>query len=55
MNLIIHSTDIVCRPGEYNLYSPVLVVQINDSEPVELPENGTVSITFNIAEVGSYM
>ena len=42
---------ILCSPGEYNLSSPVLVVQINATEPVELPENGTVSMAFKIPEV----
>jgi len=42
---------ILYRPGEYNLSFPVLVIQINVSERVKLPENGLVSMKFNISEV----
>ena len=48
-------TKILYRPGEFNLSFPVLVVQINASERVELPENGTVSIRFDIPEVATYV
>ena len=48
--MIIH-TNTLCRPGKYNLSSPVQVVRINVSGRVELPENGTVSLVFNIPEV----
>ena len=48
-------TKILCRPGEFNLSFPVLVVQINASERVELPENGTVSMRFDIPEVATYV
>ena len=43
----------MCRPGKYNLSTPVLVVSINSSgsEHIELPENGTVSMSFNLPEV----
>ena len=41
----------MCRPGEYNLSFPVLTVQINARGRVELPENGTVSLKFDIPEV----
>ena len=45
----------MCRPGEYELLFPVLVVQIgNDTAYKELPENGTVLMKFDIPEVGSY-
>lgn len=43
------------RPGEYDLLFPVLVVQVNASERVELPENGTVSLKFNIPKVRTYI
>lgn len=42
---------ILYRPGEYNLSFPVLVIQINSSDAIKLPENSTVSMTFNISEV----
>ena len=41
----------MCRVGEFNLSSPVLVVQVNANGRVELPENGSVSIDFKIPEV----
>lgn len=48
-------TNTLCRPGEYELLFPVLVVQIgNDTAYKELPENGTVLMKFDIPEVGSY-
>ena len=52
--MIIH-TNTLCRPGEYNLSSPVQVIQINVSGRAELPENGTVSLVFNIPEVVNYI
>ena len=48
-------TNTLCRPGEYNLSSPVLVVQINATEGVDLPENGTVIMAFKIPEVHRYI
>ena len=44
----------LCRQ-EYNATSPVLVVRINASQRVELPENVTVSLTFDILEVHTYI
>ena len=38
----------LCRPGEYDLSSAVLVIQLNVSERVELPKNGTISMTFEV-------
>ena len=52
--MIIHTSNTLCRPGKYNLSSPVQVVQIDVSGRVELPANGTVSLVFNIAEVDNY-
>lgn len=49
--IIIIINKILCRPGEYNLSTPVLVVQINASGRVELPGNSTVSMGFNMPEV----
>ena len=43
--------NILCRPGEYNLSFPVLSVKINASGHVELPENGTVMLSFGIPKV----
>ena len=43
------------RPGEYNLSFPVLIVQINAHGRVVLPENGTVSLTFDIPKVTTYI
>ena len=45
-------TNTSCR-RQYNATFPVLVVRVNTntSERAELPENGTVSLTFNILEV----
>ena len=39
------------RSEQYNLSFPVLIVQINASERVELPENGKVEINFDIPMV----
>ena len=50
-DLTVAYTNTLCRLGEFNLSSPVLVVQINAPEPVQLPENGTVSIGFEMPEV----
>ena len=47
-SMIIHT---ICRPGEYNLSSPVQVIQIDVSGHVELPNNSIVSLIFNISEV----
>ena len=44
----------LCRQ-KYNATSPVLVVRINASQRVELPENVTVSLTFDILEVHTYV
>ena len=52
--MIIHAITLY-RPGIYNLTSPVQVVQINASGHVELPDNGSVSIIFNIPEVVNYV
>ena len=52
--MIIHAI-ILCRPGMYNLTSSVQVVQINASGRVELPDDGSVSIIFNIPEVVNYV
>ena len=41
----------MCRPGEYNLSFPVLSVQISARGRVELPENGTVMLSFGIPRV----
>ena len=46
---------ITFRSGEYNLSFPVLVVQINVSKRVKLPEDGKVSLVFNIPEVVNYL
>ena len=45
----------LCRPGKYNLSFPVLIVQISARGRVELPENGTVLMTFDIPEVISIL
>ena len=50
-NTIILLTPILCRPGKYNLSSPVLVVQISTTEHVELPEDGPVTLVFSMPEV----
>lgn len=50
-NIIILLTPILCRPGKYNLSSPVLVVQISTTEHVELPEDGPVTLVFSMPEV----
>ena len=50
---MLHTT--LCRPGMYNLTSSVQVVQINASGRVELPDDGSVSIIFNIPEVVNYL
>ena len=39
------------RPGKYNLSLPVLAVQMNVSGRVELPEDGAVSLAFDIPQV----
>ena len=54
MSFNITYLDTSYRPGEYNLSFPVLVVQINASGRVELPEDGIVSMKFDIPEVCSY-
>ena len=56
IEFILHTilTFCICRSGEYNLSFPVLVIQISTLEHVELPENGTVSLTFNTPEVCSF-
>ena len=54
LNLMIIHTNTLCRPGKYNLSSPVQVVQIDVSGRVELPANGTISLVFNISEVDNY-
>ena len=41
----------LCSPGEFNLSSPVLVIQINATGRVKLPDNGTVSMVFKMPEV----
>ena len=46
-------TNTLCRPGEYILPFPVLTVQITASGRVELPEDGTVSLTFDVPKVQS--
>ena len=43
-----------CRPGEHNLSFPVLIVQISASGHVQLPDNGAVTMKFDIAEVCCY-
>ena len=42
---------IFCRPGEHDLSFPVLIVKISTPGRVELPENGEISMTFDIPEV----
>ena len=41
----------LCSPGEFNLSSPVLVIQINATGRVKLPDNGTVLVAFKMPEV----
>ena len=55
ISLTVTYTNILCRPGKFNLSPPVLVVQINAPEPVQLPENGIVSIGFEMSEVCKYI
>ena len=55
LNIMIIYTNTLCRPGKYNLSSPVQVVRINVSGRVKLPANGTVSLVFNISEVDNYI
>ena len=50
---LMHSKTL-CRQ-KYNATSPVLVIQINASRGVELPKNGTVSLTFDILKVQTYI
>lgn len=59
MGILIHIVfcifhTITFRAGKYNLSFPVLVIQINVSGRVELPENGRVPLVFNIPEVINY-
>lgn len=51
MYFAITHISILCRPGEYNLSFPVLTVQISTRGRVELPENGTVLLKFDIPKV----
>ena len=44
----------LCRQ-KYNATSPMLVVQINASRGAELPENGIVSLIFDILKVQVYI
>ena len=41
----------LCRPGQFNQSFPILVIQINASGRVDLPENGAISMRYNISEV----
>ena len=51
LNFNLNHTDASYRPGEYNLSTPVLVVSIKAPERVELPEDGTVSMSFALPMV----
>ena len=41
----------LCRPGQFNQSFPILVIQINASGRVDLPENGAISMRYNISKV----
>ena len=41
----------LCRPGQFNQSFPILVVQIDASDRVNLSENDTVSMRFDLSEV----
>ena len=45
----------LCRPEQFNQSFPILIVQINASERVNLSENDTVSIRFDLLEVAIYL
>jgi len=39
------------RVGEFSLSSPVLIVQLNDSNETKLPENVNLLLNFTVFEV----
>ena len=45
----------LCRPEQFNQSFPILVVQIDASERVNLSENDTVSMRFDLSEVAIYL
>ena len=45
----------LCRPEQFNQSFPILVVQINAFERVNLSENDTVSLRFDLSEVAIYL